>query len=76
MKKEPNGLDDRGEFAKAMDLASQIVTACLLMVLPCVGGFYLDRYLATGFVFMIVGLVFGCVAGIFQMIKVINSIPS
>lgn len=42
------------------------------MVLPMLFGYWLDRYLLTLPLFVLIGLVFGLVAGIVQLIKLVN----
>ena len=59
----------RSPVAAAMALASQITTAAAQMALPPLGGYWLDRWLETGFVFVALGAVLGLVAGIFTILR-------
>ncbi len=64
--------DDRAPYAKAIDKASQVTTAAIMLALPMLLGFWLDKYLATTPLFVILGLVFGMVAGITQLIRIVK----
>ena len=59
--------DTRSATAKAMDLVSQISTISLTAVLPAVGGYFIDNYLGTKVVFILIGLALGMTAAGFQM---------
>ena len=72
MKDDLENTDDRSSLAKAIDKASEVLTACLMMAIPGVGGYFVDKYLNTGWVFTILGFVFGLVAGTVQLIKIVN----
>jgi len=65
--------DDRSSFAQAYDQASQVFSACLIMVLPSLGGFFLDQRFKTGVVFTMTGLLFGFVMGFVQLVRLTNS---
>ena len=51
--------DTRSPMAKALDLVSQITAVSLTLVLPALGGYFLDGWLGTGLVFVILGLLLG-----------------
>lgn len=72
MKTDKHSSDDRSSFAKAVDTASEVFTACLMMVLPGIGGHFVDKYLNTSVVFTIAGVLFGLLAGIVQITKIVN----
>lgn len=71
---EPSGkTDDRSSFAQAYDQASQVFSACLVMVLPSLGGYFLDQRFQTGIVLTVTGLLFGFVMGFVQLVRLTNS---
>lgn len=72
MADQKNQKDDRSPMAQAIDTASQVFTACLMMVLPGIGGFYLDKYLQTSIVFTVLGFLFGFAAGALQIMKIVQ----
>lgn len=61
--------DDRSPYVVAMERASRITTISLEMVLPALGGFWLDRRLGTGVVFLIVGALVGFAVAMWQLIR-------
>lgn len=63
-------------MAVAMTWVSRITTISLLMVVPGVGGLWLDRRLGTQVVFTLVGFVLGLTAGLWQLIKLSGGRPS
>jgi F0F1-type ATP synthase assembly protein I len=67
------GVDDRAPYAKAIDKASQVTTAALMLALPMLLGYWLDKYLATTPLFVILGLLFGMVSGTTQLIRIVKS---
>jgi F0F1-type ATP synthase assembly protein I len=70
---QDNG-DDREPYAKAMQLASQIMSAGITMGLFAVGGYLLDRWLGWKGPFLIVGVLLGSVAFGWQMIVLVNEV--
>lgn len=62
--------DGRSNLAKGIDWATRISTACLTMVLPCVGGYYLDLWLGTMPVFVLIFLALGMALGIYQLVRI------
>jgi F0F1-type ATP synthase assembly protein I len=66
--------DQRSNMAKGIDWATRISSACLSMVLPSIGGYYLDNWLGTKVVFLLVGLVLGMTLGIYQLVRLANSV--
>ena len=69
---ENHSSDDRSSWAKAVDTATEVFTACLMMVLPGIGGYFVDKYLNTSVAFTIAGVIFGLFAGFVQIIKIAN----
>jgi F0F1-type ATP synthase assembly protein I len=65
----PKQRDDRSPFALAVEWTSRITTIALEMVLPALGGFWLDQWLGTQAVFLILGALFGFAAAMWQLIQ-------
>ena len=65
-------VDRRSGTAKAMDIASQLFTVSLCLVIPIAGGYYLDQYLGTVVVFTLLGLLFGMAAAGLQLMKLVG----
>ena len=66
-----DNVDQRSGTAKAMDIASHLFTVSLCLVIPIVGGYYLDQYLGTVAVFIVLGLLFGMAASGWQLMKLV-----
>ena len=67
-------IDDRSPMAKAMSKVSEIVTACLLMVIPALIGIWLDRTLSTVMLFTLLGLVLGVTGSVLQLKRLVGNI--
>ena len=61
--------DDRSAMARAMGWSAQITTISFEMVLPGLGGFWLDQKLGTKPLFLILGVVFGFTLGLWHLLK-------
>ena len=57
-----------------MEWVAKITTVGLEMVLPVIGGGYLDKYLGTGY-WAIVGLVVGVVVGFWHLLQMTKAPP-
>jgi ATP synthase protein I len=66
VKDEP---DDRAAFAQAAEWTSLVTTVAAEMSLPALGGYWLDRWLGTKAVFLVLGAVFGLVMGLWHLLK-------
>ena len=66
--------DTRSPMAKALDLVSQITTISLMAVLPAVGGYFIDDWLSTKIVFILIGLAIGMTAAGFQLLKLVKKL--
>ena len=64
-----NPTDDRSAIARAYGWTAQITTVALEMVLPALGGVWLDAKLGTKFLFLILGAVLGFVVGFWHLLK-------
>ena len=67
-------VDDRSPTAKAMSITSQITTIGLLAILPIVIGNWLDNWLGTKPLFILVGVVLGFVAAGFQLTRLVRKL--
>jgi len=70
--KSPN--DTRSPMAKALDLVSQITGIGLTAVLPALGGYFLDGWLGTKLLFVILGLVLGLALAGLQLKKLVKKL--
>lgn len=61
--------DDRSPLAKAMAWVSTITAISLEMALPALLGVGLDRWLATKFVFTMLGAVGGLALGVYSLLR-------
>jgi F0F1-type ATP synthase assembly protein I len=68
--------DDRSSLAKALDLASQVTSIGLMMVLPVGGGYWLDQEKGTKPLYMILGLMLGMAVAGLQFVKLIQRVQS
>jgi putative F0F1-ATPase subunit (Ca2+/Mg2+ transporter) len=59
---------DRDPFSQAMEWVAKITTVGLEMVLPAVGGRYLDSRLGTSY-WVLLGLVLGFVVGMWHLLQ-------
>lgn len=66
--------DTRSPIAKAMDLVSQITSIGLTAVLPALGGYFLDGWLETKALFVILGLVLGLIMAGLQLKKLVKKL--
>ena len=66
--------DTRSPMAKALDLVSQISTISLMSVLPAVGGYFVDLWLNTKIVFILIGLALGMTVGGIQLMKLVKKL--
>jgi len=57
-----------------MDRVAQITSVSFCLVLPVLLGYYVDQWLGTGFLFIIVGLLFGMAAAGVQFRKLLISL--
>jgi Putative F0F1-ATPase subunit Ca2+/Mg2+ transporter len=65
--------DDRSPIAKAYQWSSRIMVVSLEMVLPGIGGYWVDQWLGTRVVFLLLGFVFGCTAAVYHLIQMTRS---
>ncbi len=66
--------DTRSPTAKALDLVSQITTISLTAVLPAVGGYFIDNWLGTKIVFILIGLAIGMTGAGFQLMNLVKKL--
>jgi hypothetical protein len=61
-------------MAAAMIWVNRIISICLEMVVPAVGGYWLDRYFGTRFL-VVLGVLFGAALGFWQLMSITRSLP-
>ncbi len=61
---------DRLLLVAALQWASRLTTIALEMVLPGLGGFWLDQWLGTGVVFLILGVIAGFWLGLSHLLQI------
>ncbi len=66
MKESP---DDRSQLAQAMEWASRVTTVSVEMVVPILGGYWLDGRFATEPVLTVLGAAFGLIAGMWHLLR-------
>ncbi|HEY4761325.1 MAG TPA: AtpZ/AtpI family protein [Thermoguttaceae bacterium] len=64
-----NTPDGRSPLALALEWVSRITAIAMEMVLPIVIGYWIDKWLGTKVVFLILGLIVGFVSGIWNLVK-------
>jgi hypothetical protein len=68
-----NPSDDRSPVAIAYQWASRIMLVSLEMVLPGLAGHWLDRWLGTVVLFLLVGLGLGCTAAVVHLVQMVRA---
>ena len=68
--------DDRSAMALAMAWASRVMTVSLEMALPALLGYWVDQWLGTGIVFVVLGAVLGLVSGTWHLIRMCHPPPA
>lgn len=66
--------DDRSAIAQGMGLVSQITTGSLMMVIPAAGGYWLDQWLGTYVLFLIIGFAVGAAMGGWHLYRIVASL--
>ncbi len=64
-----NPSDDRSQVAIAYQWASRIMLVALEMVLPGLAGHWLDRWLGTVVLFLLIGMALGCTAAVLHLVQ-------
>lgn len=65
----PNPSDDRSSMARAYQWASRIMVVAMEMVLPGLGGYWLDKHIGTVILFTLVGFGFGTTSAVVHLIQ-------
>ena len=65
--------NDYSPFMLAMEWSSRITTIALEMVVPVLVGYWLDRRLGSGFVFLLAGVVVGFSVALMSLLKLARS---
>jgi F0F1-type ATP synthase assembly protein I len=66
--------DDRSPIALAMAWATQIIAASLVMVVPAVLGYWVDRWVGSKVVFTLIGTGLGMTLGGLQLAHLVRQI--
>ncbi len=61
--------DDRSILAIALQWSSTVMTISIEMVVPGLLGYWADSRLGTGFLFLMLGMLFGVSLGIWQLVR-------
>jgi F0F1-type ATP synthase assembly protein I len=61
--------DDRSPFAVAMEWSARLTTISMELVLPALGGYWLDQRLGTRVLFLILGVMLGFVAATLSLVR-------
>ncbi len=64
-----NSSDGRSPMARGMEMVARVMAAAMMMVLPGLGGQWLDRQLGTNWL-VLVGFVFGISVSIYYLIVI------
>jgi F0F1-type ATP synthase assembly protein I len=60
-------------MAEAAEWTSQVTTVAAEMALPPLGGYFLDQWLGTKAVFLILGALFGLALGFWHLLKLAHA---
>jgi F0F1-type ATP synthase assembly protein I len=66
--------DDRSSMAKAMDWASRIIAISLEMVLPVLGGHWIDTWLGTSPWLLLAGFALGVTLAGLQLARIVSAL--
>lgn len=69
----PHPPDGRASWARGYAIGGQIVGIALELVVPCLGGFYLDRRFGTLPVLTLIGVALGLASATLHFIQFYNS---
>lgn len=72
MESDKDPSDMRSNFAKGYAISVQIMGIALEMVLPMLGGLWLDQKLGTVLLFFFLGFILGTVSGMIHLIHLIK----
>jgi len=67
-------VDDRSATAKAMSRVSDVMSICLLMIIPALIGYGLDQWFGTGFLLTIIGLIFGMSGAVLLLMQLVTAL--
>ena len=61
-----------GGMAEAMKWVSVATTVVGVMIVPVLGGMWIDTLLGTTYPFVIVGAIVGCVGGVYSLLNMVT----
>ena len=67
-----SGEDDRSPVSKAVGISSQITTIGMMMIIPAIGGYFLDQWLGTFVLMTVLGLFLGVASSVIQLSRLIQ----
>lgn len=69
-------VDDRSPMAIAASWSATITTISLEMVVPIALGYWIDTWLGTRVVFVILGAIGGMSLGMFHLVRLVSNSPA
>ncbi|MDG1875663.1 MAG: AtpZ/AtpI family protein [Mariniblastus sp.] len=57
-----------------MSKVSEVMSICLLMIIPALMGYGADQWLGTGFLLTVIGLIFGMTGAVMQLMRLVASL--
>jgi F0F1-type ATP synthase assembly protein I len=65
--------DDHSPLADAAEWTARITTICLELLLPIAGGCWLDHWLGTHVLFLIIGVILGFAVSLLSLLQISKS---
>jgi F0F1-type ATP synthase assembly protein I len=65
--------EDRSPLAEAAEWTARITTICLELLLPVAGGYWLDHWLGTRILFIILGVILGFAVSFLSLLQIARS---
>jgi F0F1-type ATP synthase assembly protein I len=65
--------DDHSPYTLAMEWTARITTICLELLVPIAAGYWLDQWLRTGILFVILGVIVGFVVSLLSLLQIAKS---
>ncbi len=65
--------DNRSPLAEAAEWTARITTICLELLLPVAGGYWLDHWLGTRVLFLIIGVILGFAVSFLSLLQIAKS---
>ena len=65
-------VDDRSPMAKSLSKVSEIISICMLMIVPGLIGYLIDQKVGSRFVFTLLGLIGGMTVSVMQLVRLVS----